>query len=384
MTTVGGDLWCGVLGPVEARAAAWGPELLALGPKQRALLALLTVAGSTVSAVDLVTGVWGDDAGDRAAHALQQQVSSVRKLVEPPRTDGDVPRVLRTVPGGYLLEADSDLSSFRSLRREGDLAKRLGRPSGAADAYAGALEVWRGAALADVRASSDRLERLAAALDEERLACTDAWARAWLDVDAAAVVGDLERLVAEHPWREGLRASLMLALYRTGRQADALAVYGEGRRVLAEELGLDPGPELRSLEQAILRHDPALGPEAGAPAAAAPSGEVELFETVRAGSEAQLALALPDGQVVVLDAEVPLGRILIGRVPEAAVRLVDSRVSRRHAEVALGAAGWVVADLGSTNGTRVNGSDPAGHPLVAGDVVDVGGVVLEVVAGSRS
>jgi hypothetical protein len=183
---------------------------------------------------------------------------------------------------------------------------------------------------------------------------------------SAEIVPMIEAAIAEHPLRESFRRQLMLALYRSGRQADALAAYQAARRVLVDELGIEPNPELRALEQAILqqRSDVHVVP------ASVPS---DLFATFRAGVPEQPAhVELPDGQAVFLRD----GVNVVGRDPAADVCLIDGRVSRRHAEILGSARTWSVRDLGSTNGTIVNGQRVDSVELADQDVIDVGGIGL--------
>jgi hypothetical protein len=157
----------------------------------------------------------------------------------------------------------------------------------------------------------------------------------------------------------------MLALYRSGRQADALAAYRSARATLVDELGIEPGAALRELEQAILEQRPELD------TADAPSGG--LRATFRSGTGPEMGrIDLPDGQAVL----VWEGTTLIGRDPAAQVRLVDSRVSRHHAQIEAHGGRFVLQDLGSTNGTTVNGTPATEHELSDGDVIGVGGVEL--------
>jgi hypothetical protein len=158
----------------------------------------------------------------------------------------------------------------------------------------------------------------------------------------------------------------MLALYRSGRQADALAAYQSARQVLIDELGIEPGPALRELEQAILEQSPDLdsGPT--------PSGN-EIYATFRADARSSAGrVQLPDGQTVLLVE----GQTLIGRDPGAQVHLVDNRVSRQHAQIDIASGRAVVRDLASTNGTTVNGAPVTEHELSDADVISLGGVEL--------
>jgi DNA-binding SARP family transcriptional activator len=328
------------------------------GPRQRAVLAMLaTHANEVVSVAALVDAVWGDPAPDRAEHTLQQHVSAVRKLVGS--------EVLVTRSPGYVLNVDTlDAHVFRDGAAKAFDAAAAQRWDDACDLFRGALALWRGVALADVR-ESERLNALAVRYDEQRLAATETWLEARLQCDQAReVVPEIEHLVADYPLRERLRALLMLALYRSGRQADALSAYQDARRTLVDELGIEPGAELRDLETAILTQSPTLDRLA--------SGRVdELYATFKAGARVDVGrVELPDGQVVLLGE----GVTLIGRDPSALVHLVDNRVSRRHAEIDAREGSCFVRDLASTNGTAVNGEAVIEQQLRDGDVISFGGV----------
>jgi DNA-binding SARP family transcriptional activator len=246
-----------LLGPLEVRDSAG--ELPLGSGKQRALLAILLLeANRVVPSERLVDLLWGGQPPGSAAHGLQVQVSKLRKALG---RSGEH-RLLTRAPG-YLLwvepgELDADL--FEQMITEGRERLRDGDPGAAARVLREAIGLWRGPALADVaserfaHAPIARLEDLRLSALEERLAAD-------LGLGCGPeVVGELESLVAAEPLRERLRGQLMLALYQTGRQADALAAYRAGRQALVEELGLEPGRELQELHQAILRQDPALDP----------------------------------------------------------------------------------------------------------------------------
>ena len=230
------------------------------GQKRRALLAVLLLdANRVVSRDRLIDALWGDEPPDTARNTLQVYVSQLRKLLP----EG----VLETAPAGYrlVIEADAvDLFEFIRLSEEGRAALGAGDPARAADTLRAALALWRGAPLADLSwepfAQSEivRLEELRLAALEERIDADLALGR------HGQLVAELERLVVEQPMRERFRAQLMLALYRSGRQADALAVYQRARRTFVDELGIEPSESLRRLERAVLAHDPALNvPQAG-------------------------------------------------------------------------------------------------------------------------
>ena len=245
----------GILGPLELSVA--GRSVVITGPKQRALLAMsASDANRPVTVGALVDAVWGDPVPDGAEHTLQQHVSAIRKLLEPGRGSATAATILLTRSPGYELRVESlDADEFeRSAaagfgRGERSLAGRDGRPRGRArmSARSGAL---------DVR-DSPKLSAAAVRLDDQRLTVLEALFDARLESgQAGAVVAEIEQLVVEHPFRERLRGQLMLALYRSGRQADALAAYRTARQVLIDELGIEPGAALRDLEQAILLQSP--------------------------------------------------------------------------------------------------------------------------------
>jgi DNA-binding SARP family transcriptional activator len=239
-----------VLGPLEALAEGRSVELGP--PRQRAVLAVLLLHANEVISIDrLAEELWPGNVPKTAAKAIQVYVSGLRKVF------GNAREILETRGSGYLLRVEPgqlDLYEFERL-----LQRASGEgPSARAATLRAALSLWRGAALADfeyepfVQTETARLEALRLLAVEERNEAELASGR------GRELVPELETLVAEQPLQERPRAQLMLALYRAGRQADALDVFREGRRLLREELGLEPGEPLRELERAILRQDPAL------------------------------------------------------------------------------------------------------------------------------
>ena len=224
------------------------------GPKQRALLALLLLnANEVVSRAHAIDFLWGEQPPERAVNALQVRVHGLRKSLGPAR--------VLTRGSGYVLRADPDeldLIRFRKLYEEGRDALEGGDAVGAAAQLDEALCLWRGEALADLSLESANSFELTG-LEELRLSANESRIEAELALGRQdGVIAELEALVAEHPFRERPRAQLMLALYRAGRQADALNAYQAARTTLGEELGIDPTPSLRELERAILRQDPSL------------------------------------------------------------------------------------------------------------------------------
>jgi DNA-binding SARP family transcriptional activator/DNA-binding beta-propeller fold protein YncE len=239
-----------ILGPLEA---AQGERLLPLGTgRQRTLLAILLLnANEVVSSDRLVDGLWGERPPETAGKALQNHVSQLRKLLGHD--------ALVTAPPGYALRIDPlqiDATRFERLVAEA----REQEPADAAASLRQALALWRGSALAEF-ADEEFARAEALRLEELRLRAIEARIDAELALGGHAdVVAELETLVARHPLRERLRAQSMLALYRSGRQAEALDAYADARRTLADELGLEPGEELKQLQRAILTHDPVLAP----------------------------------------------------------------------------------------------------------------------------
>lgn len=268
----------GVLGPVRA----WrGEGALATGsPQQRALLAaLLLREGRTATAAELIDALWGEEPPSQALAAVRTYASRLRKILDP--------GVLVSESGGYavrgLAEGALDLAAAQDLAVDAEKARSAGDLCHARDTLRRALALWDGEVLAGVPGPYAEAQRVR--LEEWRLQLLETC----LDMDLeqgchAEAVSELTALTAEHPLRERLRELLMLALYRSGRQAEALAVYADTRRLLADELGVDPRPGLQELQQRILQADPGLA-EPSAPAAETVSSPVR---------PAQLPATVPD------------------------------------------------------------------------------------------
>ena len=259
-----------VLGPLEVWSG--GRPLALGGTKQRALLAILLLhANEVVSRDVLIDELWGAKPPPRASHTLETYVSRLRKTLHSDPT-GE-PTIVTRSPG-YLLRVDYgqlDLDRFDRLLEEGRRALATYAPERAAAKLREALDLWRGRPLADLefedfaRVEIDRLEELRLQALEDRIEADLALGR------HEAAIPELETLVAQNPLRERLRGQLMLALYRSGRQAEALQVYRESRGYFIEELGLEPGPGLRAIERAILRQDDVLAvPDGGGVATVPP------------------------------------------------------------------------------------------------------------------
>jgi YVTN family beta-propeller protein len=247
-----------ILGPLEVSED--GDPVALQGSKPRALLAaLLLRANEAVPTGALIDALWGDRPPDTVAKVVQTYVSQLRKALGP---------ALETRPGAYLLRVEPgalDLDVFERRAAEGRRALAEGNAERAAGKLDEALGLWRGPALAEFRNEPFALPEQRR-LDEARLAAQEDRIEAdLLRGLGRELVPELEGLVAEHPLRERMRSQLMRAHYRSGRQADALRVYREGRTTLIDELGLEPGPELQELERAILVQDPELAAPAPRP-----------------------------------------------------------------------------------------------------------------------
>lgn len=313
-----------LLGPLEV--AESGQALSLGGSRARALLALLLLHRNEVVAVDrIVDALWECPPPKSAEQIVRVYVSNLRKTLEASGKDGP-PQVLVTHGSGYMLRIDSaqvDVDRFDALRTEGRRLLEAGDVSRAADTLGEALSLWRGPSLQDfayerfAQAEIARLEELRLETLEERFDAELAAGR------SSELVADLERLVEANPLRERARAQLMLALYRSGRQADALDTYRRGRRLFAAELGLEPGEALRQLETRILQQDPGLArPGAPQPPPKTPDTSRRSRRLpVIAIAVAVVGLALVAGVLVVATSDRGRGR---STVEASRVTLVES------------------------------------------------------------
>jgi DNA-binding SARP family transcriptional activator len=278
-----------ILGPLEV----WDErgEVSLGGRKPRALVAVLLLhPNEVVSADRLIDELWGEESPERAAAALRVNVSRLRKALPED--------ALVTRSPGYVIRVEPDqldLHRFERLVDEGRGLLARGLVADASKRLRDALSLWRGPPLADF-AYESFAQTAIARLEEIRLAAIELR----IDADLALgrhdeLVGEVEALVAEQPLRERLRAYLMTALYRSGRQAEALAAYSEARRALVDELGIEPGPALQELERAILRQDPALDVEAPARAGVREVAERSILIGIRGPEhvDALLVVAQP-------------------------------------------------------------------------------------------
>ncbi|MEU0968970.1 BTAD domain-containing putative transcriptional regulator [Streptomyces sp. NPDC005917] len=260
-----------MLGPV--RAWRGGTELVLGPPKERALLALLlTEAGHPVAVHEIIDALWGQDPPDSAVNVVQRHIGALRRLIEPDLPARSESRWLVRGSGGYRLEADPDsldLLRFRDLRRQADQAAQDGQPATATELLIEALALWRGPAASGI-AAEVRSHPAFTALDAEHLAAVKAAAELALEAGpglGARILVTLRQAAAQHPLDEGLQARLILVLAATGHQAEALDVHRTVRTRLADELGVQPGPELQAAQQRVLGRTPtARTPTASGPA----------------------------------------------------------------------------------------------------------------------
>lgn len=347
----------GVLGPLEV-VGDDGP-ITVPGQKERTVLALLIArANSVVSVSALVDALWGNDPPLTAGKTLQGYVMRLRRAIDADAAGG----VIVTRDPGYLLRtsrSDIDAPRFEMLVSQGREALAAGDATTAARLLREAAQLWRGEAYGEFLGSA-----FAAAESERLTELRRSAVEARIDADLAQgghaqLVAELEALVVELPLREPLWAQLMLALYRSGRQADALDAYRRARDVLIDELGIEPTRMLRELHGKVLAQDPSL----------------DLQPTLAVAPAAGGHLHDASGTIVVT---LSGDRRTIGKDSGNDVALPDDpTVSRMHAALERYPAGWCVADLGSSNGTFVNGERIWGpRRLRDGDEVRVGRTTL--------
>jgi DNA-binding SARP family transcriptional activator len=283
------------------------------GIKLRAVLAMLLLhANEPVSAERLALALWGEDAPDGASKTVHVHVWRLRKAL------GDA-GLIATTPAGYCLRVhpdEFDAASFERLLEDGRQALADGRAEDAGTLLRQALALWRGPPLGDLAGETFAGAEIAR-LEEQRLAALEARIEADLAAGRhAELVGELRQLVAVNPTREGLAAHLMLVLYRCGRQTEALQVFQDARRVLVADAGVEPGPRLCELQQAILRHDAALDPGADMPTAA-----TERPTAIVSHSSGAAGSPVVPAEPVMLELPRPLhaaavGPAFVGRDPE--------------------------------------------------------------------
>ena len=374
-----------ILGPFEVCDDLGRVVRLPAGRERTLLAALLIRRGEVVSVDALVDALWGERPPPTAAKAVQGYVSHLRRLLELSTQAG----VLQTQPPGYALRLDDDqvdAHRFEVLAAEGWRSLEAD-PAAALARFEDALALWRGQALGEF-AFAEFAQREAQRLEELRLETVEGRIEAQLRLGRhGAVVAELQTRVDEHPLRERLRGQLMLALYRAGRQAEALAVYRDGRRLLADELGLEPGTELQRLERAILEQDPALEAPEHAPAPPA-TGPPPAPRSARRRRDAALAAVL----LGVAVAGISVGYLLVRDdtpttvpiVPPALVA-IDPSTNRVVASIAVGSRPVAVASgfggvwVGDSRDGTVTQIDPRARTAVK--TIGIGSPVVDLAAG---
>lgn len=357
-----------VLGPMQASLN--GAPIRLGGIKPRAVLASLLInANRVVPAESIAVSAWNGDPPDSYLATLQVYVSTLRKVLGAPSHGGNA--ILETVAPGYRLQVpdgQTDLSRFRKYREHGQILMSSRKVTEAADSFRLALEQWSGSALSDL-AGLRFAEEFANALEEERLS-TLQW-RIQADLECGrhqSLVGELTDLTSRHPLREPLWVQLMLALYRCGRQAEALDAGRRLRFLLGNELGIDPSPMVQDLERRILRQDvPA--PPGGSPVPASVSATM-----VESDDRPSRAL-LRDGSG--RTTAIPAVGLRLGRDVDNDMILDDAKISRHHAVIVDTGADFVISDLRSTNGTFVGNTRVAdSRSLDDSDVIRLGNTEL--------
>lgn len=336
----------GLLGPLLVALTA---KPITLGtPKQRAVLAMLLInRNRAVSADSLIDAVWDQSPVPGARATVHSYVSNLRRLFAVAETDPHT--VLASAPPGYQLcvaDGACDLDRFITSRTLGFQAAAAGRFDEGSAHLSAALAEWRGPVLADI-AGFAFVAAFATALTEDSLLIHTARAEAEIACGRGyAVIGELEGLVADHPYREPVWAQLMTAYYVTDRQSDALEAYRRLKSVLAEDLGIDPSPTVVALQARILRQE-RLDTAASAKTTAATA--MKTARTAPAPAAAIAGLREASGRLHRLTA----AATRIGRHPDNDIVLSDIEVSRHHAVIIDTGGSFVITDLRSANGVHV-------------------------------
>ena len=334
---------------------------------------LLMNSGRAVSVDRLIDGLWGESPPENSLNTLQVHMSQLRRAL-----DAGGASIVTQSPG-YLLKVgvdQLDLMQFEELVHRGNDLLGTEEHADAARVLGQALDLWRGPPLEDL-GDSPFVASARTFLTERRLGVTEDRLRLLLKLGRdREVIEAGEVLLASHPLRESVWEAVVLALYRSGRQADALARYRDCRNLLLDELGVEPMPGLQMLERQILNHDQVLVPAVRQTSALVipardASGDSMAGTTVQRPRRLDAALWLADGTVVPLSA-----RVVLGRHPDCDVVLHDAQVSRRHAEVRLVSGQHMLLDLSSSNGTWMNDQPILQQRLNHGDVFQLGDEVI--------
>ncbi len=359
----------GVLGPLQLTTGGTSVPLGA--PKQRAVLAMLVLNRNRAVSVDsLINAVWDQSPVPAARTSIHSYVSNLRRLLGSAGYDAN--EVLASVPPGYQLsvaDADCDLGRFITEKNAGIHAAAAGRFEEASSFLAAALAEWRGPVLDDLREFAF-VDTFATALSEVKMVAQIGLAEAEIACGRAdSVIPRLELLSAEHPFREPLWAQLITAYYVAERQSDALDAYRRLKVNLAENLGIDPGPTVKTLHERILRQEPLDTGHAAQTTAKRSAVDLGPHTVTQAGLRAGAELRGKDGH------RYPLrSTTRIGRRPDNDIVLDDDDVSRYHAVVIDTGSSFVISDLRSTNGVQVQGRRiRTAATLTVGDHIRIGG-----------
>jgi SARP family transcriptional regulator, regulator of embCAB operon len=357
----------GVLGPLQMTV---GRRPLALGtPKQRAVLAMLVInRNRVVGSEALINAAWEQWPPPEARASLHSYVSNVRKLLNSAGVDGRA--VLAAAPPGYRLsvpDIDCDIGRFVIEKSSGVRDAAAGRFEQASRHLSAALAEWRGQVLEDLR-DFQFVDAFAAALVEEKVTAHIARAEAEIACGRGhAVIGELEALITEHPYREPLWGQLITAYYVAERQSDALDAYRRLKTTLADDLGIDPGPSIRALHEQVLRQEVLDIKRAARLTAADTVSTLGPRSAVTAQLAAACLRALSGRSYPLTTAA-----IRIGRLADNDIVLDDAEVSRHHAVVSDTGTSFVITDLRSANGVYVKGQRIRGSVALAdGDRIQI-------------
>jgi SARP family transcriptional regulator, regulator of embCAB operon len=354
-STQKGELLVRILGSVHVVAA--GEVVAFAGAKQRAIIAMLALdAGRAVSVERLIDGVWGDDAPDNVRAALQVHVSQIRKVLG----EAHLSHLLQTRPPGYLLEIDpeyTDVGRFEVGLRRARAALDASNSDDALGLALSSLEVWQGAPMGGAAAGPFVTRSIAALLERHHEAVELAADAALVAGKSGLVLPRLEALALDEPFRESTWIRWAAALYDVGRQADALDRLAVLRKTLREELGLEPGADVLSIETAILNHDLL-------------RSRVQIEQHREVGPSACLEVTT---NVTRFTLALTSDRCTVGSSPEGELVIDDRSVSAVHALFERMNGVWFVEDLGSRNGTFVNGQRVVSrHSIRPGDEIRLG------------
>jgi DNA-binding SARP family transcriptional activator len=334
----------GLLGPLQMTVDG---AAVSLGtPKQRAVLAVLVMnRNRPVGIESLITAAWEQWPPSEARASLHSYISNLRKLL------GESRSMLVNAPPGYRLSvADTacDIGRFVIEKSAGVQAAAAGRFEEASGHLTTALAEWRGPVLEDLR-DFEFVDAFATAITEDKIVAHTA--RAEVEIACGrgyAVIGELENLTAEHPYREPLWSQLITAYYLADRQSDALDTYQRLKTTLADDLGIDPGPTVRALHERILRQEPLDVKRAAKTTAVHTVRNIDLRTSVNPSS-ALASLRSASGRVYPLSA----AATRIGRLDDNDIVLDDANVSRHHAVIVDTGTSFVITDLRSANGVEV-------------------------------